>query len=409
MSSSADSTTTLPSIDRQLSDARNFFEFDEPSTATAGDASSSNMPPAVPQPSPVADTPLLPHVPAAVPLPPSAPTMPAANLFMTAMNPPPGFANHAAPLKKSRFKRFVGIVLMLGLVGGAVAGGMVYGSDLMELAKGEAGQSEPAAPLSFPIATMPLPQMRTASFVVENDGAAPGARLYDVTIDFDTGVAQVIIDRGDEPALEVLTIFDDAIIRRVDEPTWYRLDRGVFPVDTDQGRERWVRTLDELIPAAMRSATTITDSTESVLDNETMRRLVVSIDPTALTRTPPPVAAGAPPAADVAPVEAAPAEPIPGEAPIAPAPPVDVPAVELPPEAVPAWLTLASGADPTTPVSLQMWIDRSGVVRKIVSPPELGGETIFVVWTSPEPWLPAFPGAELVQPLTASALFSLGL
>jgi hypothetical protein len=42
-------------------------------------------------------------------------------------------------------------------------------------------------------------------------------------------------------------------------------------------------------------------------------------------------------------------------------------------------------------------------------PVELGGETITVTSVSPDAWEPLFPTPDAVQPLTAQALFRLGI
>ena len=58
---------------------------------------------------------------------------------------------------------------------------------------------------------------------------------------------------------------------------------------------------------------------------------------------------------------------------------------------------------------MEVWVDDTGLVRKSVLPQELGGETITVTSVSAEAWEPQFPLPDAVQPLTAQALFRLGL
>jgi hypothetical protein len=58
---------------------------------------------------------------------------------------------------------------------------------------------------------------------------------------------------------------------------------------------------------------------------------------------------------------------------------------------------------------MEIWVDDTGLVRKSVMPPELGGETITVTSVSPEAFQPVFPTPESVEPLTAQVLFRLGL
>src|SRR5690606_14232924 len=83
--------------------------------------------------------------------------------------------------------------------------------------------------------------------------------------------------------LELMAVFDEAVVRRASDPTWYRLERGDFPLEQSQGRLRFVRTLDELLPPALRSLMTIERSTESSVGIVPARRMLVSIDPRRLT------------------------------------------------------------------------------------------------------------------------------
>ena len=99
-----------------------------------------------------------------------------------------------------------------------------------------------------------------------------------MTADFESGVAKVVIPRTDTPNLEMLTLWDQAFIRRVDEPTWYNLPRGDFPFDFALGSARWVRTLDELVSPTIRPFTTIDEATETSVGTTPTRRLVVSAD-----------------------------------------------------------------------------------------------------------------------------------
>ncbi len=154
----------------------------------------------------------------------------------------------------------------------------------MELATGDDATDEPAAPAAFPTAAIAPTPIRTATFTVERPDALRGPQKYEVTSDFENGISRVVIDRGDAPDVEVLTLFDQAVIRRVDQPNWYRLDRGAFPVGLESGRIRWIRTIDELIPPLLRGATTISEATESTVGTEPARRLVLTIDPAAITQ-----------------------------------------------------------------------------------------------------------------------------
>jgi len=338
---------------------------------------------------------MLPQVAAAVPRPATAPT---ANPFATmseqwSPNPTP----QRPPARKGRGRRGVTWLIVLAVIGGLTYAAFTYGSQLMELATGDDSIDEPAAPEVFPTATAtPIP-VRTATFTVERQDSLRGPERYEVTSDFDRAISRVVIDRGDAPDLEVLTVFDQAVIRRVDEPTWYRLDRGNFPVDSDLGQARWIRTLDQLIPPSIRDSVTIDRATESTVGTVSTRRLLMSVDPATIVQATQPAAAPAPadPAAAVDPAAVDPAA-----AAITPPPATSV---------LPAGVTLQVGTDPVESLVIEAWVDDTGIVRKSIMPAELGGETITITSLSPDEWQPVFPTEDMVQPLTASALFNLGL
>ena len=399
MSTTADSTPVL-STDQAVDDARSFFEYDGgPSAAVAIAPGGSFPPPSPPQPttSVVAAPPAPPVLsPQAAALPTLAPAVlqpahrPAENPFALAQNS--NFEPGTHPklpkqrVKKRRLKRFFGFLVLLALIGGAVWGGITYGPELMTLAKGESEPTEevgPTAPLKFPIATAPAPVVRTATFTVENPVSSDLPISYEVTTDFETGISRIVIDRTDQPQLEILTIFDGAVIRRSDADVWYQLERGEFPIDRDLGRERWVRSLEELFPRSVRQFATIDDASEESLGDELTRRLVVSIDPDRLLT----------------------------EAPIEPAPADDADSVPEPiaPPSLPPGLTLEATVLPDQVVTIELWVDDSGTIRRLILPPALGGETVTVTATSPDAWQPQFPGQDQLEPLTASALFGLGL
>ncbi len=368
----------------------------------AGARADSGFPPPPPPPPPapaqavptppnqVNQAPMLPQVVAAVPRPATAPP---ANPFATMSeqwSPKP--TPQRPPARKGRGRRGVTWLIVLAVIGGLTYAGFTYGSQLMELATGDDSVDEPAAPAVFPTATAtPIP-VRTATFTVERQDSLRGPERYEVTSDFDRAISRVVIDRGDAPDLEVLTVFDQAVIRRVDEPTWYRLDRGNFPVDSDLGQARWIRTLDQLIPPSIRGSVTIDRATESTVGTVATRRLLMSVDPaavvaaTAPTVPPAPVEAGLDTGVGVEAGAAAPATPV-----------------------LPAGVTLQVGTDPVESLVIEAWIDATGVVRKSIMPAELGGETITITSLSPDEWQPVFPTEDMVQPLTASALFNLGL
>ena len=76
---------------------------------------------------------------------------------------------------------------------------------------------------------------------------------------------------------------------------------------------------------------------------------------------------------------------------------------------LPPGVTLQVGTDPVEMLVIEVWIDDTGIVRKSIMPAELGGETITITSLTTDEWQPVFPTEDMVQPLTASALFNLGL
>lgn len=289
------------------------------------------------------------------------------------------------PGKRRGRRRGVTWLIVLALLGGLVYAGLTYGPDLMELASGEEAIDEPAAPATLPVATATLPPIRTATVEVEQLQSADGPQRFEITTDFETGVARVIIERAEAADLEILTLWDQAFIHRVDEAIWYQLDRGQFPIDVEFGVDRWVRSLDQLVPAAVRDSAVIERATESTVGDVATTRLLMTLDPAALER-----ATAAP----------APLPPLPDGSPA----PVAEPAVALP-----AGVLLQPGDDEEPMLTVEVWVDDAGIVRKSILPAELGAETITVTSLSPEAWEPVFPTPDNVVPLTASALVKLGL
>jgi len=327
--------------------------------------------------------PRLPYVAPAAPRPATAPD---ANPFATSMNQhwapksaPPG------PKRRSPGRRIFKWLVVLALIGGAAYAGMTYGPDLMNLASDGESVDEPVAPLVFPTPTATPSPIRTATFTVERPDALRGLQRFDVTTDFETGVSQVVIERTDAPNLEILTLWDQAFIRRVDDPMWYQVDRGQFPDGSEFGMTRWIRSLDQLLPPALRNSAVIDRATRSTVGTEPTTRLLVSMAP-----------------ADIVLATAAPA-PLPPAADGTPAPALE-PTPQLPPG-----LVLQAGTDEEPTLTMEIWVDGAGIVRKSIIPVELGAETITVTSVSADEWLPQFPTPEMVQPFTASSLSNLGL
>ena len=328
--------------------------------------------------------PLLPQVAPAVTRPPIAPE---ANPVATSMNQQwSPTANPAGVKKRGSARRTVRRLVLLAVIGGIAYAGYTYGSDLMKLASGEESVVEPAVALEFPTPAEAIGPIRTATFLVERPDALKGPQTFEVTTDFETGVSRVIIERTDAPDLEILTLWETAFIRRVDEPTWYRLDRGQFPVDSEFGITRWIRSLDQILPPPIRESAVIDRATESSVGTEATTRLLVSIDPAAITL-----------ATSVAPTPQPRADGT-----VVPAPPA--PVVALSPG-----LILQPGSDTVETLSMELWIDDVGIVRKSIMPVELGAETITITSLSPEAWQPVFPTEDMVQSMTASSMFRLGI
>jgi hypothetical protein len=282
-------------------------------------------------------------------------------------------------------RRTVKWLFVLAIVGGITYAGFTYGPDLVERATGAEADNGPTAPLVYPMPSTSPTVVRTATFTVSELDSFGGTQTYEVTADFESGITHVVIPRTDIPDLEILTLWEQTFVRRIDEPTWYSLPRGDFPVDFSLGRSRWVRTLDELVPPDFRQFTTIDEANESSIETTPARRLVVSAEPQRLIEA---QTAAATPTADGSP---------------APAPPLP-PGVTVQPD-----IAVTDGTDGVGTLSMEIWVDDSGLVRKSVMPPQLGGETITVTSVSPDAFQPVFPAPESIQPLTAQVLFRLGL
>lgn len=346
-----------------------------PGTGFPPPSSASAPPPPPPSPGQISQAPSLPTVTAAVPRPANAPEL---NPFANAMFSPPPQPS-TPQRRRSGLRRTVSWLFVLAVIGSLTYAGFTYGPDLVEKFTGADQPDEPTAPLAFPVPTAAPAPIRSATFTVSEPDPLGGTQDYEVTADFESGITQVVIPRSDTPDLEILSVWDQAFIRRIDEPTWYSLPRGDFPIDNSLGRSRWVRTLDELIPLATRQYTTIDEASESVVGTEPARRLVLSADAAGLLQA----------------QSAAQAVPLEGVAP--PAPPL------------PPGITVQPETDTAVPIRIEIWVDDAGTVRKSVLPTALGGETIVVTSVSPDAWEPTFPTPDLVQPLTAQSLFRLGI
>lgn len=326
---------------------------------------------------------------------------------------PPSLQDLQLGVHKKKPKRGAGSglkkLMTIGVIGALGYAGYTYGPDLYEQyieAETDVSANEPEAPLTFPLTPIASPPMRTAEFILSDLTESPGTE-YHVTVDFETNVSRVVVMRDDGPDLEVLTFGADAVVHRVGEPTWYRVERGTFPLDERLDRADWVRTLDELIPPEIRGAVQIERATESMIDNVQTRHLFVTLDPNLLTDARLPVS-------ELDPATGLPTQPIPlddqaldnpllGET-------IDLgansttPAIDSAPDR-----PTAGQNTPSNAITVEIWVDANGLVRRISGAPQLGAQTITVLSTSEEGFVPDFPADELTLPLTASALVELGM
>lgn len=333
-------------------------------------------------------------LPAATPRPAQTPPSDAA---------PSPFPFDANPVLKTRKKRRgVGKTLaLLVVLAGLGTAGAVYGPGLYEEYVEERGESEPAAPLAFPRARPTTVDVRTATFVIEGLSSVSEA-AYTVTVDFETRLSRVVIDREDAPDLEVLTFSDDALVRRLDSSTWYQIERGAFPLDEQLERDDWIRQIDELVPPDRRSGVSIDEATVSTVAGTDTRRLLLTLDPQALATSN--LAETLDPISDIAQAaETAPDET--GES-----------ADELigAPEASEQPVTNIDVAPPAATASgetiqIELWVDNHGIIRRSVGADVLGATSVTILETTPDPWVPDYPDAGLVEPMTAAALIELGI
>lgn len=242
-------------------------------------------------------------------------------------------------------RRFLGRVLLLAVVAGLAAVGVMYGPELYERYRGEEESStstadEPPAPLALPAAPLTPPAIRTATVDVERTFTnGDRTELTRTTIDFDTGATRTVFDRPDGVDVEILTLFEDAVVRPLNAPVWYSMPRGGFPAADTLDRNRLVPTVDAIVAPEQRASTLISEATYSSVNGVPATRLVIKV----------------------------------GETP------------------------------------REIWVDDAGIVRKQVVQTTLGTETITVTDVSAEAWLPDFPTAEQIQPMTAAALVELGM
>ena len=337
---------------------------------------------------------MLPSVTAAAPSPSNA--KPAATAFdMQDFLDTPGPGRKAPAKKRGRgLKRLV----MLALLGAGGWAAQEYGPALYDQYVGDGTEIAPpeaTAPLAFPNITSAATHIRTAEFILDGLPETPGV-TYRVTTDFETDVSQVDITRVDGPDLQILTYANDAMIRRADGDQWYVLERGQFPLDGRLDRSDWVRRIDELLPTDVRHLATIAESTESTISGVPTRHLSLTVDPALLGTA---AAAAAPLPVDAA-VDA-------GDGLTAPV--VEPLELDSTISATGVAVTSAATAPPVGTIAIEIWIDGNGLVRQVTGAPQLGAQTITILRTSAEAWIPQYPTPDEIAPLTASALVELGV
>ncbi len=168
-----------------------------------------------------------------------------------------------------------------------------------------------------------------------------------------------------------------------------------FPFVGGPERQRWLRTVDEYFPAAMRSFITIDGASEAEIGTVMTRHLVVTVDVAGL-------AASAP--ADVV-------DPLTGLVVPPPPPAPGQFVVPTPPVAGSGEPTEPAALEPVThePVTIEMWVDDNGMIRKLVEPASMGGTTVTVTDLLESAYTPVFPVPEVVTPMAAEQLVDFAL
>ena len=317
---------------------------------------------------------------------------------------PPVGAHGAAATARRVVTRIVLLAIVVALGGaGYLRGPALYDRYVRGIDPAD-GPVETAAPLAFPTVTTPMPAVRTAEFVLEGLPGGDGT-VYHVMTDFETDVSRVDVTRARRPDLEILTFGDAALIRRSDATQWYQVERGRFPLDDRFERSDWIRHLDELLPPTVRSAVTIEAAGDTTVAGVPVRHLTLSLDDALL---------GDPGAVtDIGPLDPA-ATPISDPA-LAATPLPSTPAIVAPADssssipAAPSGSTATASVGARGTVGLEIWVDSTGVIRKLTGAPQFGAETITVLGTDSTAWIPQYPSAEMIRPLTADSLVELGI
>ena len=319
---------------------------------------------------------MLPTVAAQVPRPATTSTSPFAN----AMFEPIPTAHAQSPKRRSGFRRSVTWLLVLAIIGGLAYAGFTYGPELIEKYTGADENNGPAAPLVFPMPIAPPVAVRECNvhrrrtrrvrWHTELRGDSRLRVRHHPHRHSSHGHAG---PRDPDPLGSVVHPED----RRTD--VVHAASRRLAP-----STSRW---------AAADGSARSTNSCrrQSARSRRSTRQPSHSWAPSRpvgswCRPTPPgscrPRTAATTPTADGSPP---------------PAPPL------------PPGITVQPGLDGVEDPTMEIWVDDTGIVRKSIMSPQLGGETITVTSVSGDPFQPVFPTPDAVSPLTAEVLFRLGL
>lgn len=230
--------------------------------------------------------PTLPEVVLPVPVTPSSSPVTATSSYGTGLGP--GLPAAGQPVRRQRdvaggVRRFVARVFMLAIVAAIAAAGAVYGPELVDRFRDgdDAPTSvgdEPPAPLVLPPSPATPPVVRTATVGIERVFANGGrTESTTMTADFETGATRTVFDRVAQD-VEVLTLFDDAVVRPLNAPVWYKLSRGTFATGATLDRNTLVPTIDVVVPPEQRATTLISAATFSSIAGIPVTHLVLQVN-----------------------------------------------------------------------------------------------------------------------------------
>jgi hypothetical protein len=279
----------------------------------------------------------------------------------------------AKPVAKRHWFGSLLVVLTIAVIG---VGGAVFGPELLDRltkvadAPAEEGDdavaplpSTPSGSATLPLVTATPVPVRTVTATLT--GGAYGtdpATTVEVTTDFDTGLARVVMTKADGAPLEILTYGDSAFLRTTSSELWYHTSGGTLLQDLRLDRATWLLTLDQVLPEAARRVTTVNGSGVEDLGGIAVTHVAVSVDVAALRVGEPALAA--------------------------------------------AWTEQFGVGPATTAMEIHLWVDDAGMVRQSHG---LYGPTIQTTITSAtaEAWAPTYPDVTQWRELDARSLLEL--